>query len=60
MCVAIGDEIKIICMKGEPQYEGKTGTVTYIDGMGQLHGTWGGLAVQLENDTVEVIEKRKE
>lgn len=26
-------------------YNGKTGTVDHIDDHGQIHGTWGGLAV---------------
>lgn len=41
----IGDTIKIIDMSGEPDYCGRVGVVTNIDDMGQLHGTWGGLAV---------------
>ena len=43
-------------MQGELHYAGKEGTVTYIDGIGQLHGTWGGLAVNLDCDTVEIIK----
>lgn len=42
----IGDKIRIIHLESEDnRYDGKEGTVEYIDGMGQLHGTWGGLAV---------------
>ena len=41
----VGDKIRIISMNGEPIYSGMTGTITSIDSMGQLHGTWGGLAV---------------
>ena len=44
-------------MAGEPDYAGKEGVVEHIDDIGQLHGTWGGLAVQPENDRFEVIEK---
>lgn len=51
----VGDIIKIIEMLGEPQYTGKTGVVEHIDSRGQLHGSWGGLAVQPENDSFEVI-----
>ena len=40
----VGDKIKICDMDGEPQYTGKEGVITSIDDMGQLHGTWGGLA----------------
>ena len=43
-------------MKGEPQYSGKVGVVRHIDDMGQLHGSWGGCAIQPENDEFEVIE----
>lgn len=52
----IGETIKIISMEGEPSYNGKTGVVKTVDSMGQLHGTWGGLAIQPENDTFEVVE----
>ena len=41
----VGDKIRIISMNGEPVYSGMTGTITSIDSMGQLHGTWGGCAV---------------
>ena len=51
----IGQKIKIISMEGEPQYNGKEGVIDYIDSIGQLHGTWGGLAVQPERDIIEVI-----
>ena len=41
----IGKKIRIIDMKGEPQYAGKEGVVTHIDDAGQIHGTWGGCAL---------------
>ena len=41
----VGDEIRILSMKGEPQYEGKCGVIEKIDDSGQLHGTWGGCAL---------------
>lgn len=53
--VKVGDIIKIIEMLGEPRYTGKTGVVEHIDSLGHLHGSWGGLAVQPENDRFEVI-----
>ena len=31
-------------------YKGKEGRVTMIDSIGQLHGTWGGLAVIPDED----------
>lgn len=51
----VGDTIRILEMKGEPQYSGKMGVVDLVDDIGQLHGTWGGLAVQPENDTYEIL-----
>ena len=57
MYAQIGDKIKIIYMKGEPNYAGKEGIVKTIDDFGQLHGTWGGLAVITDMDEFEVIER---
>lgn len=59
MELKIGDKIRIIKMEGEPQYSGKVGVVEYIDDIGQIHGTWGGLAIQLEHDFIEIIEQQK-
>ena len=53
----IGKTIHIIDMKGEPQYSGKTGVVKTVDDIGQLHGSWGGCAIQPENDTFEIIKE---
>ena len=52
----IGKTIRITNMEGEPQYTGKEGVVEHIDDIGQLHGSWGGLAVQPGTDTFEVIK----
>lgn len=52
----VGDKVRILDMKGEPQYDGKTGTVTHIDAIGQIHGTWGGCALIPEIDEYEVID----
>jgi hypothetical protein len=49
----VGDKIRIIEMVGEPQYSGKVGTIEHIDDLGQLHGSWGGLAVQADKDNIE-------
>ena len=46
----IGKKIRIIDMKGEPQYAGKEGVVTHIDDAGQIHGTWGGCALVDEDE----------
>ena len=53
----VGQKIRIIRMKGEPQYTGKVGVITTIDSLGQLHGTWGGLAIIPEEDQFEIIEE---
>ena len=55
--VKIGDLIKVIKMKGEPDYSNRVSTVTAIDGIGQLHGTWGGLAIIPEKDTYQVLKE---
>lgn len=52
----VGQKIKIRKMLDEPSYTGRTGVITYIDDAGQLHGTWGGLAVIPALDKIEVIE----
>ena len=41
-------------------YNGKTGTVTCIDDYEQIHGTWGGLAVQPGNDSFEILSQPKD
>lgn len=51
----VGDKIRIVEMIGEPQYSGKVGTIELIDDIGQIHGTWGGLAVQADRDKWEKI-----
>lgn len=59
----VGDTIRIVEMKGEPQYAGKIGIVTNINPaypplgiLEQWHGTWGGCAIQPEHDTYEILE----
>ena len=54
--VKVGEKIRIISMYGEPQYSGKEGIVTHIDGIGQIHGTWGGCAIIPETDNFIVIK----
>lgn len=56
----VGDTIQIIEMLGEPNYSGKNGVIRTIDSMGQLHGTWGGLAVIPEEDIFRIIKKEKD
>lgn len=51
----LGKRIRIIAMDGEPSYTGRTGIVMHVDGIGQLHGTWGSLAVIRGTDEYEII-----
>ena len=53
--IKVGDKIKIIKMVDVEKYNNAKGTITEIDDMGQLRGTWGGLAVIPEVDEFEVI-----
>ena len=50
--INIGDTILIVRMDDDggkdlqaKSYDGKTGFVESIDSLGQIHGTWGGLAL---------------
>lgn len=52
----IGQKVKIIYINGEPQYEGREGIIRSIDDMGQLHGTWGGLALIPTEDEFVIIK----
>lgn len=58
--VKVGTKIKIINMQGEPGYTGKVGEVKTIDDAGQLHGTWGGLALIPGEDKFEIVGEVKE
>ena len=57
MGVKIGDKIRILYMVDPmgSQYMNRTGEVTYIDSLGQLHGTWGGLAIIPKIDEYEIV-----
>jgi len=58
MEIKVGDRIRIIRLDDPyalDTYNGKEGEVKHIDSLGQLHGTWGGLAVIPEEDEFEVI-----
>ena len=57
----VGDTIKIVqfsgdCYESERRLIGETGVVEYIDDMGAIHGTWGGLSL-LPEDNYIVIKK---
>ena len=52
----VGQRIRIIHLEGEDnRYDGKEGVIEDIDAIGQLHGTWGGLAIIPEADKILVI-----
>ena len=52
----VGQQIHINHLQGEDnRYDGKEGVIENIDAIGQLHGTWGGLAVIPEADKFIVI-----
>lgn len=54
----VGDKVQIIHLRGETdRYDGKTGVIEYIDSIGQLHGTWGSLAIIPEEDSFRIIEQ---
>lgn len=55
--IKVGQKIKIMELKDEPNsdYVGRVGTVESIDDAGQLHGTWGGLAIIPEEDRFIII-----
>ena len=55
----IGDFIEIIELKDEEGYEHRTGWVTHIDALGQLHGTWGGLAIIPSEDKFKIYKEVK-
>lgn len=57
--VKVGDKIRITRLDDpyDHTYVGREGTITDIDSLGQLHGTWGGLAVIPEVDGFAVIER---
>ena len=55
--VAVGDKIRILRLDDPYDYDypGRVGIVKHIDSAGQLHGTWGGLAVIPGVDEFEII-----
>lgn len=56
----IGDRIRITRLDDPytpESYVGREGIIEFIDSMGQLHGTWGGLAVIPGVDDYVVIEE---
>lgn len=52
-----GDVIIIKEMHNEPSYNGRKGTIEFIDAIGQLHGTWGPLALIPGLDKYELFKQ---
>lgn len=51
----LGMKVRIIHLEAEDnRYDNKEGVIEYIDGAGQLHGTWGDLAIIPEIDKFEI------
>ena len=58
--IRLGDTIRILKAEGRVSaelYVGKVGIVRKIDSKGQLHGTWGGLAVIPGVDTIVIVQR---
>lgn len=60
--VSVGTRIRIVKMddkngkdKQATEYSGREGVVKTIDGAGQLHGSWGGIAVIPEIDSFMIL-----
>ena len=55
----VGDTIRILSFD-DPyvhDYVGREGVIEHIDDAGQLHGTWGGLAIIPGEDGFKVIKE---
>lgn len=63
--VKVGDTIKILWVDDcgydtvVDSYIGLEGVVQFIDSIGQLHGTWGGLAIIPSTDKFKVINNNE-
>ena len=60
LMLKVGDKVEIIEMQDNPSYSGKSGIVERIDSIGQIHGTWGGLALIPGLDTYKLIKEDTE
>lgn len=57
MDIEIGTKIRINHLRDENDlYDGREGVVEHIDSIGQLWGTWGGLAVIPKVDDFEILK----
>lgn len=57
--VSVGDTIRITRLNDpyDNTYVGREGVVQFIDDIGQLHGTWGGLAVIPGEDGFQILKR---
>ncbi len=56
----VGQQIHINHLQGEDtRYDGREGIIMKIDGIGQLHGTWGILAIIPEQDDFYIVDTEK-
>lgn len=54
----VGMKVFIIHIVDDAEdYFGRVGFITHIDDIGQLHGTWGGLALVSDLDNFIVVEE---
>ena len=52
-----GMKVRIIHLDDEDnRYDGKEGVIEYVDAIGQLHGSWGGLAIIPDVDEFELVD----
>lgn len=52
-----GMKVRIIHLDGEDnRYDDKEGVIEYVDAIGQLHGSWGGLAIIPDVDEFELVD----
>ena len=56
----VGQQIHINHLQGEDnRYDSREGIIMKIDGIGQLHGTWGSLAVIPVQDDFYIMDAKK-
>ena len=51
----VGKKVRVNILDDWNPILNKTGVVEYVDDVGQLHGTWGGLAVIPNIDDIELV-----
>ena len=57
MELKVGTKIRIIHLQGENElYDGRGGYIEHIDSIGQLWGSWGGLAIIPDVDDFEILK----